>query len=57
MDITITQIIDYISKFVDYIDKCTPDSLEKNNAISRLEEAVFWMVYLNESKEDINDGE
>ena len=57
MDMTINQIIDYISKFVDYIDKCTLDSLEKNNAISRLEEAVFWMVYLNESKEDIDDGE
>lgn len=52
MDITINQIIDYISKFVDYIDQCAPDSLEKNNAISRLEEAVFWMVYLNEDSND-----
>lgn len=48
MDITLEQITEYISKFVDYIDNCTLDSIEKNNAITRLEEAVFWITYLNE---------
>lgn len=50
MDITLEQITDYISKFVDYINNCTLDSLEKDNAISRLEEAVFWITYLNEEQ-------
>ena len=50
MDITLTQITDYLSKFVDYINNCTLDSLEKDNAISRLEEAVFWITYLNEEE-------
>lgn len=48
MDITLEQITDYISKFVDYINNFTLDSMEKDNAISRLEEAVFWITYLNE---------
>ena len=50
MDITLTQITDYLSKFVDYINNCTLDSMEKDNAISRLEEAVFWITYLNEEE-------
>lgn len=50
MDINLEQITEYISKFVDYIIQCVPDSLEKDNAISRLEEAVFWIVYLNEEE-------
>lgn len=48
MNINLEQITEYISKFVNYINNFTPDSLEKNNAISRLEEAVFWITYLNE---------
>lgn len=51
MDITLEQITDYVAKFVDYINNFTPDSLEKNNAISRLEEAVFWITYLNEEEQ------
>lgn len=51
MDINLNQIVEYISKFVDYINNFTPDSIEKNNAISRLEESVFWITYLNESGE------
>lgn len=51
MDVTLEQITDYLSKFVDYINNCTLDSVEKDNAISRLEEAVFWITYLNEEGE------
>ncbi len=47
MDINLEQITEYISKFVDYINNFIPDSIEKNNAITRLEEAVFWITYLN----------
>lgn len=50
MDITLEQIADYLSKFVDYISQCVPDSLEKENSITRLEEAVFWITYLNEEE-------
>lgn len=50
MDINLEQITEYISKFVDYINQCVPDSLEKENSITRLEEAVFWITYLNEEK-------
>ena len=51
MDITLAQITEYISKFVDYINNFTLDSMERDNAISRLEEAVFWITYLNEEEE------
>ena len=50
MEVNIEQITEYISKFVDYINNFTEDSLEKNNAITRLEEAVFWLTYLNEEQ-------
>ena len=50
MDINLEQITEYLSKFVDYINICTPDSIEKNNAITKLEEAVFWITYLNEEE-------
>ena len=51
MDITLEQITEYISKFVDYINNFTLDSRERDNAISKLEEAVFWITYLNEEGE------
>lgn len=48
MSTDLTMIIDYISKFVDYINNFTVDCVEKQNAVTRLEEAVFWLTYLNE---------
>lgn len=56
MDITINQIIETISKFVQYIDNCVEDCREKEFAIQKLEESVFWLVYFNEDKEEENDG-
>lgn len=47
MDITLEQITDYISKFVDYINSFTVDCREKEFVIQKLEEAVFWLTYLN----------
>lgn len=52
MDINLEQITEYLIKFVDYINNFTPNSMEKDNAISRLEEAVFWITYLNEEKDN-----
>ena len=48
MDINLEEMTEYISKFIDYIIQCVPNGLEKDNAITRLEEAVFWITYLNE---------
>lgn len=48
MDINLKQITEYISKFVDYINNFTPESMERTNAITKLEESVFWITYLNE---------
>lgn len=42
------QITEYLSKIVDYINSFTTDCREKEYAIQKLEEAVFWMTYLNE---------
>lgn len=48
MNTDLTMIIDYISKFVDYINSFTVDCVEKQNAVTRLEDAVFGLTYLNE---------
>lgn len=50
MDVTLEQITEYLSKFVDYINNFTTDGMEKTNAITKLEEAVFWITYLNEEE-------
>lgn len=50
MDITLEQITECISKFVDYINNFTPDCREKEFTIQKLEEAVFWITYLNEEE-------
>ncbi len=47
MDKTINEIIEYIAKFVDYINNFTSESMEKQIAIQKLEEAVFWLTYIN----------
>ena len=44
----INKIIEYLSSIVDYLKSFTSDSREKENAISRLEETIFWLTYLNE---------
>ena len=49
MDVTLDEIINCLSIFADYIEKVIPYSREKDNAISKLQEAVFWLTYLNDS--------
>jgi len=44
----INKIIEYLSSIVDYLESFTTDSIEKDNAISRLKETIFWLTYLNE---------
>jgi hypothetical protein len=50
MNTDIETMTEYISKFVDYINNFTVDCMEKTNAITKLEEAVFWLTYLNEEE-------
>ncbi|MBO5138683.1 MAG: hypothetical protein J6B89_03475 [Bacilli bacterium] len=47
--ISTSEIIDALSKIVDYINLFIVDCREKENSIQKLEEAVFWLTYLNES--------
>lgn len=47
-DINLEQISEYIAKFVDYINNFVPDCMEKTNTITKLEESVFWITYLND---------
>ena len=51
MEITLEQITDYISKLVDYIENFTIDCREKEYVIQKLEEAVFWITYMDDNKE------
>ena len=53
MEITISQITEYISKFVDYINNFIEDSREKEFSIQKLEEAVFWLTYLDEENKEV----
>ena len=46
--IALNQIVDYLSSFVSYIENFMPQSIERDNAISRLKETIFWLTYLNE---------
>ena len=50
MSVDIETMTEYISKFVDYINNFVVDCMEKDNAITKLEEAVFWLTYLNEEE-------
>lgn len=48
-DKTLEGIVNYLSTFIDYINNFVPCSRERDNAISKLEESVFWITYLNDS--------
>jgi len=42
------QITEALCVFADYIDNYYPRSRERDNAINKLQEAVFWLTYINE---------
>lgn len=44
------KIIDVLSTFADYLKNFYPQCRERDTAITRLEEAVFWLTYLNEEE-------
>lgn len=49
MDVTLNAISEYLSIFADYIEKTIPYSRERDDDISRIQETVFWITYLNDS--------
>ncbi len=48
--IELSEITENLSRIVDYINNFVVDSKEKEYAIQKLEEAVFWITYLEEIK-------
>lgn len=48
---TIDEVTDIISKLTDYIELYIQDERIRTNAVNRLEEAVFWITYGNDSQE------
>ena len=40
------QITDYLSTFADYIESFTTESKERDIAVMKIKEAVFWLTYL-----------
>lgn len=49
--ISISEMVDVISKIIDYIDNFIPDCKEKEYSVQKLKEAIFWLTYLDESDE------
>lgn len=47
--ITVSEITEYLSKIVDYINHFLPECKEKEYSTKKIEEAVFWLTYLDES--------
>lgn len=44
------QIIDYLSTFADYVESFTTESKERDIAVMKIKEAVFWLTYLTEEE-------
>lgn len=44
-EITLDKITELLSKLQNYLELYMPEGREKENAISRLSETVFWVTY------------
>jgi len=51
-EITLGNITELLSKLQNYIELYMSEGREKENAISRLAETVFWITYGDEEVED-----
>ena len=45
------EIINYLSIFADYVESYTAESKERDIAVMKLKEAVFWLTYLTDKEE------
>lgn len=43
-------IIDYLSVFADYVESFTAESKERDIAVMKLKEAVFWLTYITDEE-------
>lgn len=44
----IEEMTELLSSFANYIELYYPQSRERDNALMKLEEAVFWLIFLQE---------
>ncbi len=44
------QIINALSTFADYLESFTVESRERDTAVIKIKEAVFWLTYLSEEE-------
>ncbi len=44
----IEQITEALCVFADYIENFYPPNRERDTALTKLQEAVFWLTYINE---------
>lgn len=51
----IEKITSELSTIENYINLYVEDSLEKNNILTKLAEAVFWITYLDSEEGDSNE--
>ena len=42
------KIIEVLCVFADYVENFYPPSRERDTALNKLQEAVFWLTYINE---------
>ena len=47
----IERIIDVLSTFADYLECFTAESKERDTAVIKIKEAVFWLTYLIDEEE------
>lgn len=43
---TIDEITEIISGLAEYVEKQYPQTRERDNVLNKLQEAVFWLIYL-----------
>lgn len=46
------QILNYLSIIENYINLYMKDGLEKNNALTKIAEAIFWITYEGDNNEN-----
>ena len=49
-DVTLNEITDLLSTLENYLEIFMPEGREKENALSRLAETVFWVTYGDEEQ-------
>lgn len=48
----LASMVDNLDNFIEYLDSCCERSKEQNIASQKLKEAVFWLTYASDVRED-----